>query len=223
MILPICAGRTDFIIFRAEFVNLAEGFRASNILSHTVRVRLEHRCRFHDGDADRTPGVATNQQEVRHVLTALPGSIALYGQARHREVAAAISAGGRGPLEDPRRGSFLLPGGQLYHDAICTLPVTSETHRPITFAMLGSTYGLNAPSHPSGNSFGASDDVGSLGAAPCPDGFDTAGVCVMRLATMVMRSAGSNRYNMRPSRSRTVTTASDLPSTSTEIAGRNSP
>jgi hypothetical protein len=69
--------------FRAEFVNLAEGFRASNTLSHTVRVRLEHRWRFHDGDADRTAGVATNQQEVRHVLTALPGSIGLYGQAAH--------------------------------------------------------------------------------------------------------------------------------------------
>jgi hypothetical protein len=67
--------------FRAEFVNLAEGFRASKTLSHTVRVRLEHGWRFHNGDADRTAGVATNQQEVRHILTALPGSTGLYGQA----------------------------------------------------------------------------------------------------------------------------------------------
>ena len=64
--------------FRAEFVNLAEGFRASNTLSHTVGVRLEHRWRFHDGDADRTAGVGINQQEVRHVLTALPGSTGLW-------------------------------------------------------------------------------------------------------------------------------------------------
>jgi hypothetical protein len=45
----------------------------------------------------------------------------------------------------------------------------------------------------------------------------------MRFATKVIRSAGSRRYNMRPSRSRTVTTESALPSTSTEIAGRYSP
>jgi hypothetical protein len=106
IILPICAGRTDFIIFRAEFVNLAEGFRASNTLSHTVRVRLEHRWRFHDGDADRTAGVATNQQEVRHVLTALPGSIALYGQAGHREVAAAIKRRRQGTSRRPKARPF---------------------------------------------------------------------------------------------------------------------
>ena len=33
----------------------------------------------------------------------------------------------------------------------------------MTFAMLGSAYGLNAPSHPSGNSLVASDDAGCGG------------------------------------------------------------
>jgi len=36
--------------------------------------------------------------------------------------------------------------------------------------MLGSTYGLNAPSQPSGNSLVASDGAGCGGAPPCPDG-----------------------------------------------------
>jgi hypothetical protein len=38
--------------FRAEFVNLAKGQTASEIPSHSVRVRLEHGRRFHDDDAD---------------------------------------------------------------------------------------------------------------------------------------------------------------------------
>ena len=52
--------------FGAEFVNLAEGETGIETLSHSVRVRLEHRRCFRDDDTDRLAGVATNQQEVRH-------------------------------------------------------------------------------------------------------------------------------------------------------------
>jgi hypothetical protein len=55
--------------FGAEFVSLAEGYTGRKILSHSVRVRLEHRRCFHDDDADRLAGVAKNEQEVRHDLT----------------------------------------------------------------------------------------------------------------------------------------------------------
>ena len=90
----------------------------------------------------------------------------------------------------------------------------------MTFAIPGSTYGLNAPSHPSGNSFVPSDGAGSRGGNWCQGSLGTVGVCIRPLAKVVMRLGGSSRYNMRPSRPWTVTIESDLPETSTEIVGK---
>jgi hypothetical protein len=69
-----------------------------------------------------------------------------------------------------------------------------------------------APSHPWGNSLATSDGAGSRGASPCPDGGGMAGVRIMRLATEVMRSAGSIRF---------CTSTRSMPMRSTPIGRRS--
>jgi hypothetical protein len=99
-----------------------------------------------------------------------------------------------------------------------------EIQRPMTFAMPGSAWGLNAPSQPSANSLGASDEVPiSWGTRECCGGLEMTSVCNARLATIVKRSVGENRYNIIPSRSRTVMTASSGFEISTENSGTPAP
>jgi hypothetical protein len=76
-----------------------------------------------------------------------------------------------------------------------------ETHRPITFAMRGATYGLKALSQPSGMLSTVADCKGDTGARDS----ERMGLCAARLATVVVRSSGETWYNMLPLLSRRVT------------------